>query len=122
MLCVGNSVIDIKEASDEERQLDLGSDECILSLTRFAEMCHGFGALASLEINHNGKDSDPGKTGKPAYSPSSIIPVPRAVAGEAAGQGDAPDHRDGPGQDQRDRREVRHRRPTLQEGGLQDVA
>jgi 2,4-dienoyl-CoA reductase-like NADH-dependent reductase (Old Yellow Enzyme family)/thioredoxin reductase len=37
-------------------------------------MCHGFGALASLEINHNGKDSDPGKTGKAAYSPSSIIP------------------------------------------------
>ncbi len=71
---VGNSVVDIKEACDEERQLDLGSDDCILPLTRFVEMCHGYGTLASLEINHNGKDSDCGKTGKPAFSPSSIIP------------------------------------------------
>ncbi|MBN2242180.1 MAG: FAD-dependent oxidoreductase [Acidobacteria bacterium] len=72
---VGNSVVDIREACDEERQLDLGSDACILPLTRFVEMCHGFGALASLEINHNGKDSDPDKTGRPAFSPSSIIPA-----------------------------------------------
>jgi 2,4-dienoyl-CoA reductase-like NADH-dependent reductase (Old Yellow Enzyme family)/thioredoxin reductase len=70
---VGNSVVDIKEACDEERQLDLGSDECILPLTRFVEMCHGYGTLASLEINHNGKDSQFDKTGRPAYSPSSMI-------------------------------------------------
>jgi 2,4-dienoyl-CoA reductase-like NADH-dependent reductase (Old Yellow Enzyme family)/NADPH-dependent 2,4-dienoyl-CoA reductase/sulfur reductase-like enzyme len=71
---VGNSVVDIKEACDEERQLDLGSDACILPLTRFVEMCQGYGALASLEINHNGKDSDFNKTGKPAISASSFIP------------------------------------------------
>jgi 2,4-dienoyl-CoA reductase-like NADH-dependent reductase (Old Yellow Enzyme family)/thioredoxin reductase len=70
---VGNSVVDIKEASDEERQLDLGSDDCILPLTRFAEMCHGFGTEPSLEINHNGKDSQFEKTGKAAFSPSSMI-------------------------------------------------
>ena len=70
---VGNSVVDIKEACDEERQLDLGSDECILPLTRFVEMCDGYGARASLEINHNGKDSDFDKTGKAAFSASSFI-------------------------------------------------
>jgi 2,4-dienoyl-CoA reductase-like NADH-dependent reductase (Old Yellow Enzyme family)/NADPH-dependent 2,4-dienoyl-CoA reductase/sulfur reductase-like enzyme len=70
---VGNSVVDIKEACDEERQLDLGSDECILPLTRFVEMCQGYGAHASLEINHNGKDSDFDKTGKAAFSASSFI-------------------------------------------------
>ena len=70
---VGNSVIDIKEASDEERQLDLGSDDCILPLTRFVEMCQGYGAQPSLEINHNGKDSQFEKTGKAAFSASSII-------------------------------------------------
>jgi 2,4-dienoyl-CoA reductase-like NADH-dependent reductase (Old Yellow Enzyme family)/thioredoxin reductase len=70
---VGNSVVDIKEACDEERQLDLGSDECILPLTRFVEMCEGYGAHASLEINHNGKDSDFDKTGKAAFSASSFI-------------------------------------------------
>jgi 2,4-dienoyl-CoA reductase-like NADH-dependent reductase (Old Yellow Enzyme family)/NADPH-dependent 2,4-dienoyl-CoA reductase/sulfur reductase-like enzyme len=71
---VGNSVVDIKEACDEERQLDLGSDACLLPLTRFVEMCQGYGALASLEINHNGKDSQFEKTGKAAFSASSIIP------------------------------------------------
>ena len=70
---VGNSVIDITEACDEERQLDLGSDDCILPLTRFVEMCHGYGCQPSLEINHNGKDSQFEKTGKRAYSASSII-------------------------------------------------
>jgi 2,4-dienoyl-CoA reductase-like NADH-dependent reductase (Old Yellow Enzyme family)/thioredoxin reductase len=75
VLHVGNSVVDIREASDEERQLDLGTDECILPLTRFVEMCAGFGALASLEINHNGKDSHFDKTGHRAYSPSSFVPT-----------------------------------------------
>jgi 2,4-dienoyl-CoA reductase-like NADH-dependent reductase (Old Yellow Enzyme family)/thioredoxin reductase len=72
---VGNSVVDIKEASDEERQLDLGTDECMLPLSRFVEMCQGYGALASLEINHNGKDSHFDKTGRRAYSPSSFVPT-----------------------------------------------
>jgi 2,4-dienoyl-CoA reductase-like NADH-dependent reductase (Old Yellow Enzyme family)/thioredoxin reductase len=71
---VGNSVVDIREACDEERQLDLGSDDCILPLTRFVEMCRGYGALASLEINHNGKDSDFDRTGKAPISASSFIP------------------------------------------------
>lgn len=74
VLHVGNSVVDIREACDEERQLDLGSDACILPLTRFVEMCQGYGALASLEINHNGKDSDFDRTGRRAFSASSFIP------------------------------------------------
>jgi 2,4-dienoyl-CoA reductase-like NADH-dependent reductase (Old Yellow Enzyme family)/thioredoxin reductase len=37
-------------------------------------MCHGYGTIASLEINHNGKDSQFEKTGKAAFSASSIIP------------------------------------------------
>lgn|GEM_PF-1685319 len=44
------------------------------SLPLLAEMCAGFGTQASLEINHNGKDSDLGKTGKPAYNASRILP------------------------------------------------
>ncbi len=70
---VGNSVVDKREACDEERQLDLGTDDCILPLTRFAEMCLGFGVQPSLEINHNGKDSHYDKTGRPAFSCSSFI-------------------------------------------------
>lgn len=75
VITVGNSVVDKKEISDEERQLDLGSDECLLPLTLFVEMCEGYGAHASLEINHNGKDSHFDKTGQPAYSSSSFIPT-----------------------------------------------
>ncbi len=70
---VGNSMIDYKEARDEERQLDLSSDDCILPLTRYAEACLAFGAQPNIEINHNGKDSQFERTGKQAISASSII-------------------------------------------------
>lgn len=70
---VGNVMIDIKEAADEERQLDLSTDECILPLSRFSEMCEGFGAHACLEINHIGQDSNVEKTGIIPYSASSYI-------------------------------------------------
>ncbi|NLO47485.1 MAG: FAD-dependent oxidoreductase [Clostridiales bacterium] len=70
---IGNSIVDISEARDEERQLDLSNDDCILPLTRFVEALENFGALASLEINHNGKDSQYEKTGRPAYSSSSAV-------------------------------------------------
>jgi len=93
---VGNSVVDIREACDEERQLDLGGDECILPLTRFVEMCHGYGALASLEINHNGKDSDPDKTGRPAWSPSSLVPASELWRARRAGREPVPTVEMGP--------------------------
>ena len=83
---VGNSVVDIREACDEERQLDLGSDDCVLPLTRFVEMCHGYGTIASLEINHNGKDSQFEKTGKAAYSVSSFITSSEWQRAQAAGR------------------------------------
>ena len=70
---VGNSIIDYEESRDEERQLDIGTDECILPLTRFAEMCHSYGCQPSLEINHGGKDSMRQHTGRPAVAPSSYI-------------------------------------------------
>ena len=87
---VGNSVVDIHEACDEERQLDLGGDDCILPLTRFVEMCHGYGALASLEINHNGKDSQFEKTGRAAYSASSFIAAGELQRARLAGRDPVP--------------------------------
>jgi 2,4-dienoyl-CoA reductase-like NADH-dependent reductase (Old Yellow Enzyme family)/thioredoxin reductase len=74
ILNVGNVMVDIKEAADEERQLELGSDACILPLSRFSEMCEGFGAHACLEINHIGQDSNVEKTGVRPYAASSYIP------------------------------------------------
>ncbi|WKY48798.1 NAD(P)/FAD-dependent oxidoreductase [Eubacteriaceae bacterium ES3] len=83
---VGNSVIDRVESSDEERQLDLGTDGCILPLSQFVEMCENFGCHASLEINHCGKDSDPSKIGRPALSASSFITPAEMGRAMAAGR------------------------------------
>ncbi len=71
ILTVGNVMIDIAECMNEELQLDMSSDDCILPLSKFALMCEGYGAHASLEINHGGKDSQVYRTGRPAYAPSS---------------------------------------------------
>lgn len=79
---IGNCVIDISEACDEERQLDLSTDGCILPLTRFVEMCTAYGCQASLEINHNGKDSQFEKTGRRAFAPSSFIATRERYAAE----------------------------------------
>ncbi len=73
ILTVGNVMVDINECMNEELQLDLSSDDCIHPLSQFALMCEGFGAHASLEINHGGKDSQFARTGKPAYAPSAYI-------------------------------------------------
>lgn len=70
---VGNSVIDSSESSDEERQLDIGSDAAILPLSTFVEMCESYGCQASLEINHCGRDTNPSRIGRPAISASSMI-------------------------------------------------
>ncbi len=72
ILSVGNVMVDIRECANEELQLDMSTDECILPLSWFSQMCEGFGAHASLEINHGGKDSQFARTGRPAYAPSPI--------------------------------------------------
>ncbi len=87
---VGNSIVDINESRDEERQLDLGSDDCILPLTRFVEMCRGYGCQPSLEINHGGKDSMRKWNGKPAYAPSSYISTRERTYAESVGEEPVP--------------------------------
>ena len=72
ILSVGNVMVDIEECCNEELQLDMSKDECILPMSWFSDMCEGFGAHASLEINHGGKDAQFERTGKPAYAPSAI--------------------------------------------------
>ena len=53
--------------------LDLSTDHCILPLTRFAEMCQGYGVQPSLEINHNGQDSQFEKTGRHQLCRKSLV-------------------------------------------------
>ena len=86
---VGNSVVDIKEASDEERQLDLGTDECLLPLTLFAEMCARLRRARLSRDQSQRQGLRPRQDGQSGLQPLVDHPVPRAVAREAAGPGDA---------------------------------
>jgi 2,4-dienoyl-CoA reductase-like NADH-dependent reductase (Old Yellow Enzyme family)/thioredoxin reductase len=73
ILYVGNSSIDITECNDEECQLDLRSDRCILPLSWYTEMALEFDCHASLEVNHNGKDTTFDAVG---HLPFSSSPIP----------------------------------------------
>ena len=86
ILSVGNVMVDISECCNEELQLDMSKDEAILPMSWFSEMCEGFGAHASLEINHGGKDSQFARTGKPAYAPSAFYASWELTAAQSEGR------------------------------------
>ncbi|MBR2521065.1 MAG: FAD-dependent oxidoreductase [Oscillospiraceae bacterium] len=72
MYC-GNASVAFDECRDEDCQLNLGTDSCILNLSWYAEMAAQYNCHASLEINHNGKDTAPETIGHAPYSASPII-------------------------------------------------
>lgn len=72
ILYVGNSSIDITECKDEECQLDLAKDHCVLPMSWYAEMAQEFDCHASLEVNHNGKDTTFEAVGHVPFSSSPI--------------------------------------------------
>ncbi len=57
IVTIGNSAIDLAESQDETRHLDLSSDDRILGLGQFADMCESCGVIPSIEINHSGRDA-----------------------------------------------------------------
>ena len=73
ILYVGNATVDKLECHDEETQIDLGTDRCILPLSWYAEMAAQYNCHASFEINHNGKDTAFETVGHAPYSASAII-------------------------------------------------
>ncbi|MDR1589611.1 MAG: FAD-dependent oxidoreductase, partial [Oscillospiraceae bacterium] len=73
VLYVGNSSVDITECKDEECQLDLNNPHSVLPLSWYAEMASAYNCHASLEINHNGKDTAFETVGHAPYSASAII-------------------------------------------------
>ena len=73
ILYVGNATVDKLECHDEETQIDLGTDRCVLPLSWYAEMAAQHNCHASFEINHNGKDTAFETVGHAPYSASSII-------------------------------------------------
>ncbi|MCR5846480.1 MAG: FAD-dependent oxidoreductase [bacterium] len=72
----GNCSIDITEARDEECQLDLSDDSCVLPLSWYAEMAKEYQCHASLELNHSGNQTDPASIGgQIPWSSSAITPA-----------------------------------------------
>jgi len=57
IITLGNCSIDILNAQDEPRQVGVDSDDYLIGLSRFNDMCERYGALGSLEINHSGIDA-----------------------------------------------------------------
>ncbi len=73
ILYVGNATVDKNECHDEETQIDLGTDKCVLTLSWYAEMAAQYNCHASFEVNHNGKDTAFETVGHAPYSASAII-------------------------------------------------
>ncbi len=78
IITLGNCTIDIAHAQDEPRQVALDSDDYLIGIGRFADMCERFGALGSLEINHSGLDAVYDYNKVPAIGPSSQM-MPREL-------------------------------------------
>ena len=72
-LYIGNASIDITECKDEEFQLSLDNKAAYLPLTWYVDMAQMYNCHASLEINHNGKDTDFEAVGHAPFSASPII-------------------------------------------------
>jgi 2,4-dienoyl-CoA reductase-like NADH-dependent reductase (Old Yellow Enzyme family) len=79
IVTIGNSPVDLSESKDEARHLDLGNDDILVPLSRFADMVTDYGGIASIEINHAGIDAHPEYTNNQVfatsagYSPAELI-------------------------------------------------
>ena len=100
-LYVGNATVDKLECHDEETQIDLGTDKCILTLSWYAEMAAMYNCHASFEVNHNGKDNrlrDRGPCAVQCLAHHHLLgDFPRQEAGPGAN----PRHRDDPRENRR---------------------
>ena len=70
VITIGNALVDYDIGHDEQRQLRLDTDDTILPLGRFTDMCHQFGCEPSIELNHTGTDASFDLTGKTMISSS----------------------------------------------------
>jgi 2,4-dienoyl-CoA reductase-like NADH-dependent reductase (Old Yellow Enzyme family)/thioredoxin reductase len=90
ILYVGNATVDKLECHDEETQIDLGTDKCVLTLSWYAEMAAQYNCHASFEVNHNGKDTAFETVGHPPYSASPIITASEYARAKKLGRAPIP--------------------------------
>ena len=85
IVTIGNSSIDLTESKDETRHADLGNDDAVLGLSRFADMCTDYGAIPSIEVNHSGRDAMPEFTRRAPYGPSACYTEAELARAKAEG-------------------------------------
>lgn len=79
VVTIGNASINMKETSDEIRQVDLSTDESIFGLNMVRRRVEAYGAVMSAQINYAGRNG--WWPGSVFYAPS---PIPRPGALEMA--------------------------------------
>lgn len=86
VVTIGNSAVDLSESQDETRHIDLGKDDTVLGLSRFADMCENYGAQASIEVNHSGMDAVYDFTRRAPYGPSACYTADELRRAKEAGR------------------------------------
>jgi len=73
IVTIGDSAIDFEYARDHEGQLNIGTDHVIPGLSTLVEVIHRYGAKASIELTHGGRNVRPQLiNGKNPIGPSAI--------------------------------------------------
>ena len=75
IVTVGNCTIDLTESNDEPGQLEIKYPEQLEGMAKFNKMVDSFGAVACLELCHNGCWTDYETIGRRPYSSSSFVTV-----------------------------------------------
>lgn len=84
IVTVGESAIDFVHAAGHQFQLNLGDRRVYAGLCQLSEAIHKYGAIASIEVSHNG--SQIVSSGLPAISPSPQITIREDRAAKAEGR------------------------------------
>jgi len=84
IVTVGESAIDFVHAAGHQFQLNLGDPRVFAGLCQLSEAIHKYGAIASVEVSHNG--SQIVSSGLPAISPSPQITIREDRAAKAEGR------------------------------------
>ena len=86
IITLGNCTVDIENAQDEPRQVCVGSDDYLIGLGRFSDMCERYGTLGSLEINYSGLSAMPEYNKVPPLAVSAQYSPKELMRAKAAGR------------------------------------
>ncbi|MCL2391394.1 MAG: FAD-dependent oxidoreductase [Oscillospiraceae bacterium] len=84
IVTIGESAIDFVHAAGHQFQLNLGDRNVFTGLCQISEAIHKYGAIASIEVCHNGSQII--SSGLPAISPSPQITIREERAAKAEGR------------------------------------